>query len=576
MKRQSLVVLAVAFVAAAATGCFKDPTSSLQNGPAYLTLSDAATIMRTGDSIAVVATLKDSRGTALSATGARWASADPTIATARLDTTTIPANAFTRGFIVAVSPTGGWTTDTVTSRGISAVIRVTVLPAGVPASLVSRSGGPTADTVGTTVISAPDTLILTGTTTASGSLNFDPTATVTVGGVAASIIARTATKLTAVVLTGASGSIVVKKLLFVSGSTSIGTIAIDSLVGPSTTLSRARFRGAITQVGDTMTITASANQTFSATTGVKFGATAAIVLSQTATQLSVLSPVAFSGQVTVTGLTMGAAAISSLTTNAATPYSMNAATFPAANIAMSPNNARLGDTVILTAPTGLSFVTSGTVSNVILGNSAISTSDTAWVLSRSATTIKAFAKRGGSSNVTVTRLKLGSGAVIPQLSTPAAVAIDSIATDFAPATTKATARVTVIPAGNVDTVYGAVNCSLAGCQQPPNGVTTPDYWTFTTAASQIIGGSIAWYGSGNPYSGSDVAHTADLDMVLCNAAQACPISEANDLWGGKAATAAMPEAGATTTAQVAGQYWINVIPFTGPQTVVYRLIITLQ
>ncbi len=376
MKRQSLVLLVAALMAAGAAGCFKDPTSSLANGPKLLALSDAVAFMHKGDSIAVTATLKDSLGNTLPATGATWNSADPTVATARRDTTTIPSNVFTRGFIVAVAPTGGATTITVTTRGVSATIKVTVLPASFPAASIN-----------------------------------------------------------------------------------LGT------------------------------------------------------------------------------------------------------------------NARLGDTITVSAPSGLAFSTTGAVSQVVIGNTAVASSDTAWVLSRSASTIKAFAKRGGSGVVTVTNVKqLVSGVVVPALSTPTTMAIDSMLSDFPAANTEAAAHAMTIPASGVDTVYGAVNVSTL-----PN-----DFWTFTTTASHNLSGTLSWFGTGCPGYGScpggppnDAKETADLDLIACSLGMPCDES-VPDLFGYAAASASQPESGSTAAAVPAGQYWLNVIPFTGPYTVVYRLILTVN
>ncbi len=125
MKRQSLVLLAVAFVAAAA-GCFKDPVSDLQKGPKYISMDHQYVFLATGDSVSVVATLKDGYGDALPATGATWTSSDPAVAVVRLDTTFVPGNYFTRGIIRATGATGAVTNVVVATRGISDTVVVTV------------------------------------------------------------------------------------------------------------------------------------------------------------------------------------------------------------------------------------------------------------------------------------------------------------------------------------------------------------------------------------------------------------------------------------------------------------------
>ncbi len=584
MKPQRLVLLALAFAATGAVGCFTDPTKDLRSGGTTLSVSDQAIYLRTGDSVAVVAELKDNQGNVLPAAGASWATGDATIADVRMDTVVIPGNYFTRGFIRGVTATGGWTSVIVTIGSVSDTLRVSVMPAALVASQVAFSGTAKADTVvipaqlgpppvaaKNVVVSAPDTLILNGTSV----LNFD-TSKVSVyantpGGVITGyVIAKTPTQLKVVFNQPDSGTVVVKHILFVSGNASVGTIAMDSLVTGKTLVSRVRFTGAISQLGDTMTINAATGETFIASTGAKFGTTSAIVLTQTASAISVLSPVTYSGQVTVTNFMLGVATVPSATTNSGTPFAINAATFPAANVSMSPNNGLLGDTVIVTAPAGLSFVTGTGPSNVLLGNTAISTSDTAWILSRSASTIKAFAKRGGGGNLSVTKLKLASGTVIPVLATAAAYPIDSVNSDFINGGTEATAKPVLFTVGTPDTLYSSVNVN-----------TTPqDFWTFTTTAAQNIAGNLAWFGTGNPgYGGagnSDIAHTADLDMLLCNVGMACDES-VKDLFGFGAATATQPEVGSTSAAQPAGQYWITAIAFTaGAESIVYRLILTIN
>jgi hypothetical protein len=573
MKRHGLVLLVVALVAAGAAACFKDPTSGLRGGGAVLSLSDKAVYLRTGDSVAVVAELKDNQGNVLPATGATWTAADPTIAVVRTDTVVVPGNYFTRGFIRGVTNTGNWTNVIVAAGNVADTLRVTVIPATFAASLVGYAGAAKADTAKNVAYSAPDTLVLS---TGSSLLTFDTSAVSAYSGAATGyIIAKTPTSIRVVFNTAAVGKVVVKKILFNTGNASVGTIKIDSLVTDSLAVARVRFTGAISQLGDTMTVNASPNQSFSAASGVSFGAKAGIILSQTATTMSVLSPVAYTGQVTVTGLTMGIAAIPAMTTNAVAPYSINAATFPQANVAMSPNNARLGDTVIVTAPTGLTFVTSGAgKSNVILGNTAIATSDTGWILSATTSTLKVFAMRGGTGNLSVTNLKLGSGAVIPSLTTPNPVPIDSVATDMVVDTTQGTAQLVVVPANGTLVLYGT---ALPGALH--KGF-SQNYITFVTATPLRNTGTLYWFGSGNPYgSGTNtVAYTEDLDQAVCNASTKCDQSGADlanqsvpNTWG-----AAQPESWDSQTALPAGRYWINVIGFNVKYSLVYKMVMILQ
>ena len=136
MKRQSLVLLAVAFVAAGAAGCFKDPVSGLRNGPAVLDVNQSRVVLKSGDSTAVIAYLKDLAGNTLAATGVTWTSGNASIAVVNVPvdangnpTPPIPANAYTRANIRGVdSVSGGETTVIVSSRGVADTIRVVVTP----------------------------------------------------------------------------------------------------------------------------------------------------------------------------------------------------------------------------------------------------------------------------------------------------------------------------------------------------------------------------------------------------------------------------------------------------------------
>ncbi len=591
MKRQSLVLLAVALVAAGAAGCFKDPVNSLRSGAALLSLDHQSLILKTGDSVAVVAELKDKFGDALPATSTTWTSLDPTVAVVRLDTTAVPGDYFSRGVIRAVTQTGGLTTVVVSSHGESDTVRVTVMPAGLAASTVSFAGvasspdtfeipalaGPPPVPAKFVAFTAPDTLIVTGTSV----LHFD-TATVSVhalspAGVATGfVVAKSPTSIKVVFTVPAVGKVVVGNLLLVTGTASVGTIPIDSLVTDTLSVSRQRFKGTIgkASVGgfDSVSVGAASGTSFNSSSGVSFGAGAGILLRQTSSVITALSPVNDTGAITVTGLvvnadpSVGSVTFDSVKTNG--DYGVAAATFPMSSITMSPNNGKLGDTVIVTAPSGLTFSTGSTPTTIILGNTDVATSDTAFNLSASSSSIKAFPKRGGANAVTVTNLVLGS-LIVPTLTTTTGLAIDSVATDFPQGGTKATAKVTVIPASGVDTVYGSVNAA-----------TGEDFWTFTLTATHAIYGEIDWYGTGDPY-GSSAPNipslTNDLDLVMCDVTMACNETDATDLFGYSAATATQPQSG-TSSPQAAGQYWGGVIPFTpdGGRTVVYRLIIQLQ
>lgn len=751
MKRQCLALLAVASVVAGAAGCFKDPVSSLRNGPSVLSLDQNAVYLLTGDSTTVTGYLKDAGGNTLPATGAEWKSLDPTIAVVRNDTTqVIPDNAFTRGVIRGVITTGGITHVTVSTRGVTDTIRVIVVPPALPASQVSLVGASRPDTViipaqagppavppDTVRYTAADTVVLDGT----GFLNFDTSdvsaySTGLIGAVTGYVTAKTPTKISIVFTQGASGHIIVKHVQLATGNASVGTQPLDSLVlADSLLLSRMRYRGAVTQVGDTvmlahtngvsflpgtvvnfgantgylfdtagkvlakanytgymtldnvplgttvldhitsvapvtvaasafkfpgginqvgdtvnvvgtslvkvdsqvtvsigsgtatvlsrggnsvrvlwtgptytgpitvndpgfgitrvaslatgasytvnqakflgpvavvgdtMTVSAPTGVTFDKTTSVSFGGGAGIVLSYTDTTMRVLSPVAYTGAVAVTNALLGTLRIPAMTTTGS--FTIGAAQFPSANVSVGAGN--LGDTIVVTAPTGYSFSTSGSVSKVLAGNLAINTSDTSWTLHLTADTILAMAKRGGGGPVRVTNVVIPGGVVVPYLTTPTNFPIDSIVSDLPEATSQASANVLTIPGSGTAMTYGAV---------PAQGTV---YWQFTTTTGTTAAGELAWFGSGCPYgiygycantAANSTAYTEDLDFLICDFGNACD-DYGNDLAGNAAATISQPEK-FDSVALPPGHYALGVLGFNVDYTIVYRLTLTLQ
>ncbi|HTT68070.1 MAG TPA: hypothetical protein VMF70_08580 [Gemmatimonadales bacterium] len=489
MKRQSLVLLAVAFVAAGAAGCFKDPVSGLRSGPTILSLDHTSIFVAPGDSTAVTATILDNGGNVLPETDAAWSSAATTIAVVNKDTTIIPGNYLSRAFVRGVVSTGGWTTVTVQSRGLTATVRVAVVPPVLPASQVSVVGTPGPDTLvvpgtiighdtipaDTVAYTAGDTLVINGTSV----FQFDTSqARVYLSGPSGIstgiLVGKTPTQLQAAFLRPGAGKVIVTNLVLVTGNTAIGNIAIDSLIGDSTAVSRKRF-----------------------------------------------GPL---------------------------------------GVAMSPNNARLGDTITVTLPAGLALQPT---SQVLVGNTGISTSDAMWELSRTANSVTGLAKRGGGGNVTVTNVSWGA-VTISAFSTLNPVPIDSVASDFPVGTTQGAANVLTIPANDTAVVYGSV------------GPAGSAFWTFTTTAAQVLKGSLAWFGSGNPYSTgtNTVAYTEDLDFLVCNAATKCDESGV-DLTGYAGATTAQPEAW-TTASEPAAQYWIGILGFNAHYSIVYQMTVILQ
>ena len=600
MKRQSQVLLAVALVAAGAAGCFKDPVDSLRNGPAVLSVNQSAVYVKSGDSTAVIAYLKDSAGNVLPATDPSWTSTDPLVAVVNVPkdasgnpTPPIPGFAYTRANIRGVdSVSGGQTTVIVSSRGIVDTIRVVVLPARLTLQHVSYLGPTLTDTVikgpdalipGDTTkrysYSAQDTLVLSGTTT---KLTFD-TSKVTVqvattnGASKGLIVSKTPSTLKVVFQAGTAGKVMVQHLLLNTGDAAVGTIKVDTLIGDSVhvaafRINPATFGGGAAVANNIVTVTAPPGMTFSSASTASFGGAPAPVVAQTPTSLSAISSavgtvgaavVVYKVGMASTGTGVTGVTFDSISTNDQA-YTLSQAGFPDAGL-FSPNNGLLGDTIILTAPTGMSFATSGAVSKVIFGNPSDSTSDTAWTVSVTADTLKALAKRGGTSKIVATNMSLSVPGAVPfALSSLNPQTIASVGSDFPAGVDIATARPLTIPANDTAVAYGGL---------PPAGA---DFWTFTTVAAHVIKGTVAWFGSGNPGGTglNTTAYTEDIDMLLCNAATACDESGA-DLTGFAAAKATQPET-FTTTSRPADQYWIGILGFNVNYTIGYRLTIILQ
>jgi len=602
MKRQSLVLLAVAFVAAGAAGCFKDPVSSLRNGPAVLSSNVSALFLKTGDSATVIAYLKDNAGNELAVTGVTWTTANAAIAV--VDTLPssgtgaqpIPGNAYAKAYVRAVdSISGGWTNVIVTSRGIADTIRVVVLPAKFNKSLVARTGPSLTDTIfvpasllppappDTLAYTAADTLVLNGTSL----LTFDTSkVTVTVSTLAGAskgfIVSKTPSQLKVVFENGTAGKAMIQHLLLTPGNSKVGTVTVDTLITDSVAVAPWRVGQAASGItasvtSNVLTVTLPAGMSFTGSSSATFNGAPVAVIAQSANTLSFFSTVAATtGKLVVYNVQMtGGTGVPSVTfdslmSNVGT-FTLSPAFLPNGNVTMSPNNGKLGDTIIVTAPAGMTFSTSGAVSRALVGNQAINTSDTAWNVSLTANTMKLFAKRGGSGTVTVTNLVLPvTGAVPFNLTTPGTTAIDSVNSDLPVSQTQGGALALNIPANDTAIVYGT---ALPGAL---NGGFAQSYWTFTTSATHTIKGTVSWFGSGSPYSTgtNTTAYTEDLDMLICNASTACDESAA-DLSNFAAATAVQPQA-FSVAALPAAQYWINVAGFNVKYTIIYQLAVILQ
>jgi len=556
MKHLSSILLAAAFVVAGVTACFNDPTDPSMNGPSRINLSVAAITLRTGDSLAVTAELKDEAGNTFSAAAADWTSADSLVAVVRLDTVIVPGEAFSRGFVRAVAANGGVTTVTVTIGAVTSEFRVLVLPAGLAATATPVvSGIARLDTILAVLpggVVTRDTFTVGDTVTfsvVSGSrVYFSPTASqVSFGSNRAYIVARTdSTRIKVIARIPFRGRPWITALHYNAPTTAVGTVAIDSLQGETAVLvSRPRFYGAVTQTADTMFLNAQTGSTFATTSAVRFGATSAIVLARSTTALSVISPANYTGLVTVTNVVVGAATVDSLKSPAA--YTINKASFGGTVVTAG----RLVDTVKVygTAVTKFTTTPAASVSNVTIGGVA------AWVILRTADSMYVVAKMPSTGPIAVSNVNVG-GTNIPTLNTAGNVVITETPTGEANEPANDTpGAVTIDLTGatvtNPVVIYGAID----------DGADLDDYFAFTLTASRTVTVQVQFTGTGAAGDGTN----PDIDMYTCNAACSGGYN-----WAG--ATGAQPENLSATFA--AGTYNIVVEGYaTGGTTRPYKLIV---
>lgn len=110
MKHLSSIVLTAAVLAAGTVACFKDPTSSLRNGPSRIVLDRSSLFLDVlGDSQQVQAELKDEQGNTYDVADATWTSSNTAIAVVNANTTQyIPYKALSRAFIHTTGPGMAW------------------------------------------------------------------------------------------------------------------------------------------------------------------------------------------------------------------------------------------------------------------------------------------------------------------------------------------------------------------------------------------------------------------------------------------------------------------------------------
>lgn len=419
MKRHRKSGLAVAaLVVLGVAACFDDPTSSLREGPALLSLNRTSVTVRFGDSVAVEATLRDAQGNPLSPAGITWTSADPNVAVVNLDAARpIPGDAFSRAIVRGAAANGGVTTVTVSAQGQTASFRVLVLPAALNGT-VAVTGTPRADTIVinrpglpplVTVINRGDTLVITP----PSGVTFSTTSSVVrLGAQVAQLLRRTADTLKVFARLPFAGRPEVTNLTFV-GNAETGPVSIASLTMPdSIQVSRARFRGTVTVVGDTIELAAGAGSGFATNASVRVRETFLNIFSNSGTVIRAMAPNIDSATITagmaLFNYTVGAATIDSVKSQA--NVTVPRPSFPNANATVS------GDTLIVNAPAGTSFDTSASPSVVRFGNSP------GIVFVRTGSQMKVLSNINYNGVVTVTRLRIGTG-LMDSLKTTGSISI---------------------------------------------------------------------------------------------------------------------------------------------------------
>jgi len=568
MKHPSSIILAVAFVTAAATACFDDPTSSLRNGPNRIELTRTSMLVNAGDSSYVLAVVKDEQGNTFDASDAVWTSSAEGVATVRNDTTVdIPFRGFSKGFIRGVAANGGVATIGVASHGLTAELRVVVLPTRLTASAaIAVSGTARADSIVTVVggvtnrdlFNAGDTVTIT--TSAGGLLTFDAANSQVSLGPRAYIISRSATAIKAIARAPFRGRPWVTRLTF-NGPAEVGTIAFDSLQSDSILVSRAHYYGTITQTADTMFVNAQAGTSFADTgatlSGVRFDTIPAIILSRTAALIKVISPVNYTGPVTVTNVRVGSGRADLLTSTSS--FTMNMATFGGTIV----TGGRLLDTVKVLG-TAVTKLDTGSVVT-IAGRPA-------WVVRTFPTSgsttlldsVFAFSRMPSTGTASVSRVVV-AGTLISSLATAGNVVIsDTYPTgevnepaNDAPGAV--TIDLTGTTASNPLVIQGAVDGDGNGL-----GTDADDFFAFTLTATSNVRIQLQFAGTG-----AGGATNPDLDLLVCNAACSAWVSTAG-------ATGAQPE-NITLTNRPAGTYNIYVNGWdTGTIARPYKLIVYLQ
>ncbi len=549
MNRHSVRLLVAALAATGLAGCFDDPTSSLREGPVALDVSRSAMAVTNGDSVQIDAYVRDAQGNPIPATGAVWTTDDATVAEVNLAAVQPPGDGSTRAYVKAKDPDGAVTYVRVTVRGLTDSVRVTSLPGTLPAGLASVTGTPQADTLLGVAYTAGDTVVITSGPT----LQFDSANTaIRFGTNPAYIISRGTHEFRVMSRGPYEGPVTVTRVTFL-GTATTGAILFDSLFTSDVVqVARARFRGNVAigasafGAGTQITVDAPAGVTFTTTganaTTVNLGSTAAIILTRTTSQITAISGAAFTGNPRINRAVANGVILDSLYTPA--PITIGAAYFPGT----VTGSGVMSDVVTVSAGSAAFNTAAATLSQVVING------QTAFVISRSATTMTVVGKLGGTAPVTVTNVLVGT-TNIPQLSTSTPYAVNTDNTGEADEPANDT------PGGAAINLTGSTSAAPAvkyGSLDDANDI--EDFFTFTLATNDTVTTRLEFMGSGAGGSANP-----DLDLYACNAACSAFVGG----FGG--GTAAQPE-NLTLLNIPAATYHIYLYGYdTGGGTFTYKL-----
>ena len=566
MNTLGRALLVTGLAGAAAIACSSDSEKLGPLSP-YLIADHSVVTVGTGDSVRVAVTLRDGNGRLMPVTGVWWTAQDPTVASVVLDTQPVPGSYEARAVIVGRTPTGGWTSVTIEAAGRVDTIAVAVLPARFQASLVSYAGMTHPDTIvrpallgppyvppDTTVFTAPDTLVLSGT----AALRFDTLPLYPGLGVVVQtstgrlargyLVSSSPAQLKAVFTSPAAGRLVVTGLRIVSGDTTQRSLRIDSLFGDSVAVSRQRFGGAVAVIGDTLTVAAPPGAVFLTTqnwpyccgTTVKLDTTVLPLVAQSPSQLRALSPVAYTGSVTVTALSVTRRdgitfMVDSLKTNRS--YTIGAATFPGT----FTGGGRLLDTVTVHAAGGatIPYVTVAVTPPYACGGCRYA----GWVVGRWADSIRFISPVAVDGPVYLSAVQVGS-ATFPMVTRDTLVVSGTVTGEpNEPGNDSAGGATLLVDRGSAANAFGALNSSTD----------TSDYYTLTFTTPKRVAATLSWIGSG-----IGDAINPNFDLIMCDSLAAGGCGAGNDLFQGSASTKAQSQQG--TVARVpAGQVWFRVV-----------------